>query len=75
MALPWPLSKDGVTVADLQSVLDDDRVKEMARDLNLCQRIKIEATYASFIEDQEEDVELIRNEETLLIPDDIDYNE
>lgn len=75
MAVPWPLSKEGVTVGHLQSVLDDPRVKELADDSNLCQRIKIEATYAAFIEDQEEDAELIRSEERLLIPDDIDYNE
>lgn len=50
-------------------------MKELADDSNLCQRIKIEATYAAFIEDQEEDAELIRSEERLLIPDDIDYNE
>ena len=39
----------------------------------LCRRIKIEALYQEAVKQQHEEVELIRRDEALLIPPNIDY--
>jgi tRNA uridine 5-carboxymethylaminomethyl modification enzyme len=42
-------------------------------DANLCERIKIEAIYSNAIKNQEIEIDEIKKDEALLIPDDIDY--
>lgn len=76
MAVTWVVDgNEGITIPILDAALGDGRLSHLTADPFLCERIKIEAQYASAVESQMEDAEQIRNEETLIIPEDIDYME
>ncbi|GBP12381.1 Protein MTO1 homolog, mitochondrial [Eumeta japonica] len=63
---------DNITLKDLINVMP----KELGNIKNIdsiAERIKIEALYAHFVKEQMKDAEQVRNEESLIIPNDIDY--
>jgi tRNA U34 5-carboxymethylaminomethyl modifying enzyme MnmG/GidA len=51
------------------------QLNNLVSDPVLCERLKIEAVYASAIEDQEDEVRQICEDESIVLPDDLDYNE
>ncbi|KAH8275371.1 hypothetical protein KR026_005990 [Drosophila bipectinata] len=63
---------DNITVEQLIG-LHPKELSWLADDRNLAERIKIEALYSFFVEEQQRDVEDVRREERLTIPADIDY--
>ncbi|KAH8321466.1 hypothetical protein KR074_005574 [Drosophila pseudoananassae] len=63
---------DNITVEQLIG-LHPNELSWLADDWNLAERIKIEALYSFFVEEQQRDVEDVRREERLTIPADIDY--
>ncbi|KAH8350154.1 hypothetical protein KR067_003188 [Drosophila pandora] len=63
---------DNITVEQLIK-LHPKELSWLADDRNLAERIKIEALYSFFVEEQQRDVEDVRREERLTIPADIDY--
>jgi len=78
LAVPWPLVGDGIEIAEMHvhlSKTGDDRLSRLATDLLLSRRIKIESLYETAVIEQEEDAFMLRSEEALIIPDDIDYLE
>lgn len=64
-------SKDDVTVAMLANVVPE--LKSLLDDSVIENRLKIEALYEAAIREQAVDVEEMRREEALIIPDNIDY--
>ena len=78
LAVPWPLVDDGIEIAQMHvhlSKTGDDRLSRLATNLLLSRRIKIESLYETAVIEQEEDAFMLRSEEALIIPDDIDYLE
>lgn len=75
LSVPWNLSdaEDGINLAQLNSALKNEQLSSLLSDPVLCQRLKFESVYQDAVEDQAEDVNQIRKEEALFIPDDIDY--
>lgn len=63
---------DNITLNDLIKIMPEE-LKQLQGAYNIGERIKIEALYAHFVEEQSKDAEQVRNEESLLIPKDIDY--
>lgn len=63
---------DNITVEQMIQ-LHPEELSWLADDRNLAERIKIEALYSFFVEEQTRDVEDVRREERLTIPADIDY--
>ena len=45
----------------------------IADDIDLCNRVKIEAMYERVVQEQEKEVQEIRRDESMMIPKDIDY--
>ena len=78
LAVPWPLVGDGIEISQMHvhlSKTGDDRLSRLATDPLLSRRIKIESLYETAVMEQEEDAFMLRSEEALIIPDDIDYSE
>lgn len=74
--MQWPVDgPNGVSIQLLDLALGDGRLSHLTADPLLCERIKIDSTYADAVEDQEGRAEQIRSDEALVIPDDIDYLE
>lgn len=72
------MAGDGVEVSQINDALNaigDRSINCLATDPLLCRRIKIESLYETAVSDQEEDAFMLRSEEALIIPDDIDYLE
>ncbi|XP_011882975.1 PREDICTED: protein MTO1 homolog, mitochondrial [Vollenhovia emeryi] len=65
-------STENVTFAKLVEVLPD--LKHLDGDPNLARRLEIETKYDYVVADQQEQVNDIRRNERMTIPDDIDYN-
>ena len=78
LAVHWPLVVDGIEIAQMHvhlSKTGDDRLSRLATNLLLSRRIKIESLYETAVMEQEEDAIMLRSEEALIIPDNIDYLE
>lgn len=60
-------------MARLNDVLSG-QIHHLTADSNLCERIRIEALYATAVEDQKEEVRRMRMDESLPLPEDIDYS-
>ncbi|XP_029675327.1 protein MTO1 homolog, mitochondrial [Formica exsecta] len=65
--------EEKVTFEQLANLLPN-LLGHLDRDPNLARRIEIEAKYAHVVADQQDQVEDIRKNERMIIPDDIDYN-
>ncbi|XP_001360830.1 protein MTO1 homolog, mitochondrial [Drosophila pseudoobscura] len=63
---------DNITVDKLINLFPTE-LSWLRDDNNLAERLKIEALYSFFVEEQQRDVEDVRREERLAIPADIDY--
>ncbi|KAH8258385.1 hypothetical protein KR038_010591 [Drosophila bunnanda] len=63
---------DNITVDQLTQ-LHPNELSWLSGDRNLAERLKIEALYSFFVDEQQRDVEDVRREERLAIPSDIDY--
>ncbi|KAH8402360.1 hypothetical protein KR009_011584 [Drosophila setifemur] len=63
---------DNISVEQLIK-LHPKELGELRDDRNLAERLKIEALYSFFVDEQQRDVEDVRREERLTIPSDIDY--
>ncbi|XP_059612645.1 protein MTO1 homolog, mitochondrial [Phlebotomus argentipes] len=63
---------DGINVQQIAK-LEPDLLGWICEDQVLCERLKIEAIYEQVVADQAVDVEMIRKDEKLLIPSNIDY--
>lgn len=61
-----------MTVEQLCKALPDDLGLTL-QDMNLDHRLKTEAMYEMYIADQLEEIEEIRRDESLQIPDSVDY--
>jgi len=70
---PWSERGDGYDVARLNDALSG-QISHLTTDSNLCRRIRIEALYATAVEDQKEEVRQMRTDESLPLPEDIDYS-
>ncbi|KAF5307999.1 hypothetical protein FQR65_LT06567 [Abscondita terminalis] len=64
-------SKDEVTVEMISRICPE--LEKYATDVTIAQRLKIEALYEAAIADQAEDVEEMRKDESLILPEDLDY--
>lgn len=65
------VNHDNISLADLAKI--DSNLSWILEDNELCERLKIEALYEKFIEDQAKDVEEVQRNEELEIPNSIDY--
>ena len=63
---------DNITLESLVRIMPEE-LKIIQDVQSVAERIKIEALYAHFIEEQLKDIEEVRNDESLLIPQNIDY--
>jgi len=68
------LSTDGITLQQLETILPDEFSKKF-RDVKISTRLKIEALYQLSVRDQQDDVERIELEQSLILPSDIDYTQ
>uniref|UniRef100_A0A2H8TQN9 Protein MTO1, mitochondrial n=1 Tax=Melanaphis sacchari TaxID=742174 RepID=A0A2H8TQN9_9HEMI len=66
------LSKEGITLQQLETVLPD-KFGGKFEDNRIWERLKIEALYQASIYDQQEDIEQVEVDQSLLVPKDIDY--
>jgi len=68
------LSTEGITIQQLKTVIPDKFGKKF-EDNRICERLKIEALYQESIYDQQEDIERVELDQSLLVPKDIDYTQ
>jgi len=68
------LSTDGVTLRQLEMILPD-KFGGKFEDNRIGERLKIEALYQASIYDQQEDIERVEVDQSLLVPKDIDYTQ
>ena len=73
LANPWSEEGDSYDVARLNDALSG-QISHLTTDPNLCKRIRIEALYATAVEDQKEEVRQMKTDESLPLPEDIDYS-
>lgn len=66
------LSTEGITIQQLETVIPD-KFGGKFKDNGICERLKIEALYQASIYDQQEDIERVELDQSLLVPKDIDY--
>lgn len=66
------IQNDNITVKQLADILPND-FKSFKDDIRICERLKIEALYEKAIAEQENEVNSVRKEEKLIIPNNIDY--
>ncbi|XP_023300084.2 protein MTO1 homolog, mitochondrial isoform X1 [Lucilia cuprina] len=66
------IPSDNITLQHLVKIIPDELGKIQQVE-SIAERIKIEALYAHFVEEQLKDAEQVRKEECLIIPMDIDY--
>lgn len=68
------LSTEGITLRQLEMILPDNFGGKF-EDNRIEERLKIEALYQASIYDQQEDIERIEVDQSLLVPKDIDYTQ
>lgn len=68
------LSSDQITIQQLGTILPDV-FKGQFENTKVCNRLKIEALYQTSINDQQDDIERVEHDQSLLIPTDINYNQ
>jgi len=68
------LSTDGITLQQLETILPDE-FGEKFRDVKIGTRLKIEALYQASVRDQQDDIERVELDQSLLVPSDIDYTQ
>jgi len=68
------LSTEGITIQQLETVIPD-KFGGKFKDNRICERLKIEALYQASIYDQQEDIERVELDQSLLVPKDIDYTQ
>ncbi|XP_065367706.1 protein MTO1 homolog, mitochondrial [Calliphora vicina] len=66
------IPSDNITLKDLLKIMPQE-LGHIQHVNTTAERIKIEALYAHFVEEQLKDAQQVRNEESLIIPKDIDY--
>lgn len=66
------LTTDGITVQQLESILPNEFGGKF-KDSKICERLKIEALYQASVQEQQEDIERVELDQSLLVPNDIDY--
>lgn len=76
LSLPWIMAdgSESIQVSHINAALHG-RLEQLTQDRILCERLKIEALYASPITDQEDEVRRMIEEESIALPDDLDYNQ
>ena len=73
LANPWSEEGEGFDMSRLNAVLSG-QLSHLTTDENLCKRIRIEALYATAVEDQKAEIRQMQIDESLPLPDDIDYS-
>lgn len=68
------LSMEDISLQQLQTLLPDQFGGKF-EDSNIATRLKIEAFYQASVRDQQDDVERVELDQSLLVPPDIDYTE
>lgn len=68
------LSTDGITLQQLETILPDEFCEKF-RDVKIGTRLKIEALYQVSVRDQQDDIERVELDQSLLVPSDIDYTQ
>jgi len=68
------LSTKGITIQQLETVIPD-KFGGKFKDSRICERLKIEALYQASIYDQQEDIERVELDQSLLVPKDIVYTQ
>lgn len=68
------LSTEGITLRQLEMILPD-KFGGKFEDNQIGERLKIEALYQASIYDQQEDIERVEVDQSLLVPEDIDYTQ
>lgn len=68
------LSSDNVTVQQLETILPD-LFRGKFENIKIHDRLKIEALYQASIHEQQDDIERVEFDQSLLIPTDMDYNQ
>ncbi|XP_037806048.1 protein MTO1 homolog, mitochondrial [Lucilia sericata] len=66
------IPSDNITLQHLIKIMPEE-LGNIQQVESIAERIKIEALYAHFVEEQLKDAEQVRKEESLIIPKDIDY--
>lgn len=68
------LSNEGITLRQLEMILPEHFGGQF-EDNRIGERLKIEALYQASIYDQQEDIERVEVDQSLLVPKDIDYTQ
>jgi len=68
------LSNEGITLQQLEMILPDNFGRQF-EDNRIRERLKIEALYQASIYDQQEDIDRVEVDQSLLVPKDIDYTQ
>lgn len=66
------ISSDNITLQQLEAIVPDQFIGKFSNS-KICDRLKIEALYQTSIHDQQDDIERVEQDQSLLIPGDIDY--